>query len=63
MLNELVVLEMREAQLRYAMVAIEDSELQLLVTHEGGVFRESLDVHARPGVKLIGDLIDEWGRM
>jgi hypothetical protein len=63
MLDELVVLEMREVQFRYAKVAIEDSELQLLVAHEGGVFGESLDVHTGPGVKLIGDLIDECGRM
>jgi hypothetical protein len=63
MLDELVVLEMREAQLRYATVAIEDSELELLVAHEGGVLGQSLDVHTGPGVELVGDLVDECGRM
>ena len=63
MLDELVVLEMREAQLRYATVAIEEAQLQLLVAHEGGVFGESLDVHTGPGVELVGDVVDECGRM
>src|SRR5689334_21044353 len=63
MLHELVVLRMREAQLDHAAVAIEDTELEVLVAHEGATVRTSLDTHAGPRVKLVGDLIDERGRI
>jgi hypothetical protein len=35
----------------------------MLVAHEGGTVRTSLDTHTGPGVKLVGDLIDERGRV
>jgi hypothetical protein len=35
----------------------------MLIAHEGGTVRTSLDPHTGPGVELIGDLIDEHGRM
>jgi hypothetical protein len=57
------VLRVREAQLHHATVAIEDAELELLVAHQGGTFGTPLDAHAGPAVKLIGDLIDERGRI
>jgi hypothetical protein len=62
-LDELFVLRMPETQLGHATVAIEDAELEMLVAHEGGTVRTSLDPYTGPGVKLIGDLIDEHGRM
>jgi hypothetical protein len=57
--DELVTLGLREAQLGYSALAIEHPELELLVTHERGTLRDSLDPYTRPGGKLVGDLIDE----
>jgi hypothetical protein len=57
------MLRTREAQLHHATVAIKDAELEMLVAHEGGTVRTSLDTHTGPAVKLVGDLIDERGRM
>ena len=54
---------MREAQLRDAAVPVENTELEKLIADDGGAVRTRLDVHAWPGVELVGDLIDERGRV
>jgi uncharacterized protein len=56
------MLEPREAQLRHSPVRSEYAEVLLFVADESVAVRKSLDVHARPGIELVGDLIDEGGR-
>ena len=58
-LDERVALGVREAELDEAPVAIERSELEILVEHDGGTGERSLDTHAGPAVELVGELIDE----
>ena len=60
-LDELVTLRVGDAQLRHPTLTIEDPELQMLVTHDRGTLRQSLDTHTGPAGKLAGDLIDERG--
>ena len=59
MFDQLVMLGAGEAQLDHAAVAIEDAELELLITNESSAVRALLNVHTGPRVKLVGDLIDE----
>ena len=52
---------MREAQLRHTTLAVQEAELELLVADDRGAVGAPLGVHARPGLELIGDLVDERG--
>jgi len=63
MFDELVVLRKREVELHHATLAVKHPELEALVEHERNVLRTPVDTHAGPGAKLVGDLIDERGRM
>ena len=56
MLNELVVLQMREWQLHDTTVWNKDAELEILVAHERGAVGTLFDAHTGPRVKLVGDL-------
>jgi hypothetical protein len=60
-LDELVVLGTEEGQLGHAAIAVEHSELDPLVAHEHGPVVPALDAHARPGIELVGALVDEGG--
>ena len=63
MLDELVVLEMRERQLGDAAVRRQDAELEIPVPHERRAVGTPFDSHTGPEFELIGDLGYELGRM
>jgi hypothetical protein len=61
--DELVALQIREAQLGHTPLTVEHAQLELLETDERDILRSALDLDTRPGGKLVCDLIDERGRM
>ncbi len=59
MFDQLVALDSADVQFGPAVLAVKNAELDLVVKHDGCVFRAGLDTDTGPCRELIGDLVDE----